>query len=58
MKKDLLFFYIKFTIGIGATVYYTNDTIENFIDRVYVAMYESKEKGRNIIISMFLQNKS
>jgi len=45
---------IKFTISIGVTVYYKNDTIEKFIDRADIAMYESKEKGRNTSSSMFL----
>lgn len=47
---------VKFTISIGITVYEKTDTIESFINRADIAMYQSKNKGRNIVSSKFLDD--
>lgn len=44
---------IKFTVSIGITLYNKDEEIENFINRADIAMYKSKENGRNQVSSKF-----
>jgi two-component system cell cycle response regulator len=44
------------TISIGVTEYHNKESLSEFIKRADQAMYLSKEKGRNTISSLFVEN--